>query len=294
MFHILIAMLVLVLCGVQTVLAGPWELPVGVKALTVNGYPMAYLESGEGHTIVLVHGAGVDYRTWRIQTAKPPAGFRLIAVSLRHYYPEPWNGRGETLSIQQHADDLVAFVEGLRVGPVFVIGHSRGGVVAFRMAQARPDLIRRLILMEPAFGALLPSSAPATDGSRFAAVRKAVEARFEQGDIEGGLEVWSDRNTPGTWKRSSEEFRQIARDNAWTLIAAQQNVPVRCEELAHLKMPVLLMQGEKTSLGNTNIVEASHKCLPSAARAVIPNASHGMHVNNSAGFEAAFVTFLSH
>lgn len=215
----------------QTTFAAPWELPTGVKTLTVNGYPMAYRESGSGEAVVLVHGAGVDYRTWRFQTAKPPTGFRLIAVSLRHYYPEPWNGRGETFSIQQHADDLVAFVEGLRVGPVFVVGHSRGGIVAFRMAQARPDLVRRLILMEPGFGALLPSSAPPEAGGRLAAVRKAVAARFEQGDVDGGLETWVDRDRPGSWKRSSEEFRQIARDNAWTLIATQANVPVTCEEL---------------------------------------------------------------
>ncbi|CAN7765097.1 hypothetical protein LJR175_007241 [Variovorax sp. LjRoot175] len=39
-----------------------WELPVGAKALRVNGYDMAYVERGAGQAIVLVHGSPLDYR----------------------------------------------------------------------------------------------------------------------------------------------------------------------------------------------------------------------------------------
>ena len=58
-------------------------------------------------------------------------------------------------------------------------------------------------------------------------------------------------------------------------------------------MPVLLMQGEKTSRRLASIVDAMHKCLPSAERATIPEAGHGMNVMNPAGFEKALVQFLS-
>jgi len=295
MLHFFLVVLSL-FCGWQTALAAPWELPPDVKTLTVNGYPMAFLERGEGQAVVLVHGAGVDYRHWQAQTAKPPPGFRFIAVSLRHYYPEPWDGKGETFSVQQHANDLAAFIGRLGVGPVFVVGHSRGGLVTFRMAQARADLVRKLILMEPAFVALVQSLAPPKGGGRLAAIRKAVAARFEQGDIDGGLEVFADRNAPGIWKLSSEERRQISRDNAWTLIAGRPEVPVTCEELAALRMPVALIQGETTPRVNADIVEAAHKCLPSASRAVVPNAGHGMHAattGNPAAFDAVLLRFLS-
>ena len=48
---------------VSPVLALPdWPLPDGVKTVSVNGYEMAYQETGSGVPIVLVHGTLNDYR----------------------------------------------------------------------------------------------------------------------------------------------------------------------------------------------------------------------------------------
>jgi pimeloyl-ACP methyl ester carboxylesterase len=125
-----------------------------------------------------------------------------------------------------------------------------------------------------------------------ATITKGTKARFDQGDIEGGLELWWDRDTPGAWARLPGQ-RQITRDNAWTLIAGGSDNPVTCADLASLRMPVLLMQGENTSRRLASIVDATYKCLPSAERATISNAGHGMHVMNPADFEKILVQFLS-
>jgi pimeloyl-ACP methyl ester carboxylesterase len=292
MIRILIVMLGL-LSAWDRVGAAPWALPPGVKTLEVNGYPMAFLESGMGEPVVLVHGSGADYRTWRRQVESPPRGFRLIAISLRHYYPERWDGKGDKFSEDQHVEDLGRFIETLAVGPVFLVAHSSGGRVAVRTAQKRPMLVKKLVLMEGLFNALLPESASEDGEPQIGAVRKAVRARFEQGDIDGGLELWVDRDTPGTWARRGEEDRQRSRDNAWTLIARESGKPVTCADLGGLKMPVLLLQGEKTPRRYASIVDATQKCLPSAERATIPDAGHAMHAMNPAGFEKMLVQFLS-
>jgi pimeloyl-ACP methyl ester carboxylesterase len=273
--------------------AAQWVLPAGVKTLEVNGYPMSFLESGTGEPVVLVHGAISDYRSWRRQTALPPQGFRLIAVSLRHHYPEPWNGKGEMYSVKQHAEDLAAFIERLGVGPVFLVGHSRGATVAVKTASARPALVRKLILMEGPFDAFQPRSESGQIKSPARAVMGAVRQRFEQEDIDGGLQVWADRDSAGTWARQSEQDRQMRRDNAWTLIADGGDNPVSCADLATLRMPVLLMQGENSPGRLVSIVDATHKCLPSAERATIPDAGHSMHVMNPAGFQKMLARFLS-
>jgi esterase len=292
MIRILIVMLGL-LSAWDRVGAAPWALPPDVKTLEVNGYPMAFLESGTGEPVVLVHGSGADYRTWRRQVESPPRGFRLIAISLRHYYPERWDGEGDKFSEDQHAEDLGRFIETLAVGPVFLVAHSSGGRVAVRTAQKRPMLVKKLVLMEGLFNALLLESASEDGEPQIGAVRKAVRARFEQGDIDGGLELWVDRDTPGTWARRGEEERQRSRDNAWPLIARESGKPVTCADLGGLKMPVLLLQGEKTPRRYASIVDATHKCLPSAERATIPEAGHAMHAMNPAGFEKMLVQFLS-
>jgi len=278
--------------GLQMALAAPWELPTGVKTLTVNGYPMAYRELGSGETIVLVHGAGTDYRTWNALLESPPAGFRLVAVSRRHYYPERWDGKGGQFSTKQHVEDLAAFIEALGAGPLHLVGHSLGGTIAVRMAQARPELVKKLVLMEGGFNALLPPTKPGEGGISLPAIRKEVQARFEQGDIDGGLEMWVDRDRPGIWKRRSEPARQRARDNAWTLVSPAGPGAVTCPDIAGLAMPVLLMQGEKTMPRFARIVEATRKCLPSAEHVMIPEAGHAMHVMNPAGFQTALFTFL--
>jgi esterase len=292
MIRILIVMLGL-LSAWDRVGAAPWALPPGVKTLEVNGYPMAFLESGTGEPVVLVHGSGADYRTWRRQVESPPRGFRLIAISLRHYYPERWDGKGDKFSEDQHAEDLGRFIETLAVGPVFLVAHSSGGRVAVKTAQKRPMSVKKLVLMEGLFNAVLPESASEDGEPQIGAVRKAVRARFEQGDVDGGLELWVDRDTPGTWARRGEEDRQRSRDNAWTLIARESGKPVTCADLGGLKMPVLLLQGEKTPRRYASIVDATHKCLPSAERATIPDAGHAMHAMNPAGFEKMLVQFLS-
>jgi pimeloyl-ACP methyl ester carboxylesterase len=292
MIRILIVMLGL-LSAWDRVGAAPWALPPGVKTLEVNGYPMAFLESGTGEPVVLVHGSGADYRTWRRQVESPPRGFRLIAISLRHYYPERWDGKGDKFSEDQHAEDLGRFIETLAVGPVFLVAHSSGGRVAVKTAQKRPMSVKKLVLMEGLFNAVLPESASEDGEPQIGAVRKAVRARFEQGDIDGGLELWVDRDNAGTWARRGEEERQRSRDNAWTLIARESGKPVTCADLGGLKIPVLLLQGEKTPRRYASIVDATHKCLPSAERATIPDAGHAMHALNPAGFEKMLVQFLS-
>ena len=72
-----------------------WPLPEGIKTVEVNGYPIAYCESGSGIPLILVHGSLNDYRYWNSEIGVFAEQYRVIAVSLRHYFPEPWDGHGD-------------------------------------------------------------------------------------------------------------------------------------------------------------------------------------------------------
>ena len=140
--------------------AGPkWPLPDGVKSVEVNGYDMAYQEAGSGTPLVLVHGALVDYRYWSQQVPEFAKNYRVIAVSLRHYYPEKWDGKGEDFSIEQHAADVAALIKKLDLGKVHLLGHSRGGGVVVNVAKTHPKVIKTLILADAGgFQSLLPKT----------------------------------------------------------------------------------------------------------------------------------------
>jgi len=67
--------------------------------------------------------------------------------SLRHYWPNDAKGAAR-LSIEEHIADIATFIAALGLGPVDLLGHSRGGYIAFRVAERRPELLRRLVLAE--------------------------------------------------------------------------------------------------------------------------------------------------
>ena len=120
-----------------------------MPSLRVNETGMAFVERGTGAPLVLVHGTLGDCRSWALQMEPFGAHYRTIAVSLRHCWPERWDGEGDDFTVQQHTKDVVAFIAALDAGPVHLMGHSRGGHIAFRVAQDFPGLVRKLVLVEP-------------------------------------------------------------------------------------------------------------------------------------------------
>src|SRR4030088_1113480 len=167
----------------------PHEPPM--QTLSVNGYDMAYLEVGEstrrGPPLVCVHGSLCDFRIWSSVLGPLTQRHRVIAVSLRHFFPDHWDGVGDTYSIAQHVDDVIGFIEKLDARAVDLMGHSRGGHISFRVAQRRGDLLRRLILAEPG-GELDATLDPAykPGPSPLAARIAAAAEKIGGGEVEGG------------------------------------------------------------------------------------------------------------
>src|SRR6201990_852774 len=121
-----------------------------MQTLRVNDYDMPYLEVGQGHPLVCVHGTLGDFRTWYSVLGPLTRKHRVIAVSLRHFFPEHWDGAAtDDYRIAQHVADTIAFIPQIDPNPGDLMGPSRGGHIAFRIAQQRPDLLRKLVLAEP-------------------------------------------------------------------------------------------------------------------------------------------------
>lgn len=275
-----------------------WNLPHGVKAIEVNGYDMAYLERGQGAPLVLVHGSLADYRAWSLQMECFGSGYRTFAVSLRHCFPECWDGRGDKFCVHQHADDLSVFLKKLNAGPVHLIAHSRGGDVALIMAARHPRLIRSMVLADPApLNNMLPLT-PEVDSeleNRKAFVTAAIE-RLKQGDRDGGLEVFTDAvSVPGKWKKLPESARQTRRDNAWSLksLVADAQAAFYCSDAGNIDAPVLLVTGDQSPRLYARMHTALQPCLKHHQNVTISNASHGMYRDNPGAFNAAVMEFLA-
>jgi len=80
-----------VVCATQV--RADWTTPDGTRHIEVNSYPITYQKTGSGEPLVLVHGSLNDYRIWYAQVPKFAKKYRVITMSLRHYYPEKWDGK---------------------------------------------------------------------------------------------------------------------------------------------------------------------------------------------------------
>lgn len=271
-----------------TLMAGEQAQPA-VKTIKVNGYNMAYVEQGSGAPVIFVHGSLSDYRTWLHLMEDFSESNRAISVSLRHYYPEKWDGKGDDISLQQHADDIAAFIKEMDLGSAVLIGHSRGAAVAMLMASQHPTLVSKLILADPT---PLPSMMPEdTELQAEFAVRSsmisAVMKYFEAGDAESGLREFVDYVAgKGAWEKAPENIRSELRDNSWTLTSMPQDMDTvfSCQHAESISVPVLLVTGDRSPERHGRMQSALKTCLPQSSQIVIADSGHMMINSNPTEF----------
>jgi pimeloyl-ACP methyl ester carboxylesterase len=252
-----------------------------MQSFRVNGYDMAYLEVGDGPPLVCVHGTLGDFRTWYSVLGPLSKSHRVISVSLRHFFPEHWDAVGDDYKMAQHVADTIAFIEQVKPGPVDLMGHSRGGHIAFRVAQARPDLLRKLVLAEP--GGDLDASLPVPEGTPAhpplaAKTVRSVEM-IRAGDLDGALQnFYEGIEGDGSWRRVPAAAKQQLRDNTLTFLGQinEQRRPYTLADAQAIRTPTLLIGGGATT-GSLSVmwrVLAEH--IAGSRTAVIPNAGHWM------------------
>jgi esterase len=268
-----------------------------MQTLSVNGYDMAYLEVGHGPPLVCVHGTLGDFRTWSAVLGPLSKRRRVIPVGLRRFFPEHWDGVGDDYLMSQHVADVIGFIEKLNAGPVDLMGHSRGGHIAFRVAQARPELLRRLVLAEPG-GELDVSLDPAvTPGPSSRAARIAICAeKIRDGDVDGGLMIFFDMiDGEGAWARLPQAPRQQLRDNARTLIgqAGENPAPYTRAQTESIRTPTLFVGGADTRGALPAVLRALAAHVPNSRIAMISDAGHWMFEQAPQKFCETVLKFLA-
>jgi esterase len=269
-----------------------------MQTFRVNDYDMAYLEVGQGHPLVLVHGTLGDFRTWYSVLGPLSKRHRVISVSLRHFFPEHWNGVGDDYRMAQHISDIIAFIEQVSPKPVDMMGHSRGGHIAFRVAQQRPDLLRKVILAEPGgdFDTTLdPAIKPGAPSALAARVLISVN-KVRDGDIEGAMQNFVDGiDGEGAWRRLPSVAKQQLRDNATTLLgqAHEARKPYSLSDVLAIKTPTLLIGGADTTGSLSTMWREMAKHIAGARTAEIPGARHWMFEHDPDGFCRIVTEFLA-
>ncbi|WP_443114134.1 alpha/beta fold hydrolase [Herbaspirillum seropedicae] len=264
---------------------------------TRSGSRIPFLSQGSGEPLVFVHGSLCDYRYWKGQVAALSRHFHCISVSLSHYWPglQDEAGASKEFSWAAHAEEVADLVAALGLGPVHLVGHSRGACVAFHAARQHPHLVRTLTLADPGGPLQSDSAAEAALPPATQALRARVAELIEAGQTEQGLEMFVDSvSVAGAWSRSPAGFRAMASANAATLpLQFKDALPAYTEEdAAALRCKTLLIGGEKSPRMYRDNIAALSQWILTAEEHVIAGASHGMNVSHPAAFNRALQAFL--
>ncbi|MFJ3581986.1 alpha/beta fold hydrolase [Streptomyces sp. NPDC090127] len=213
-----------------------------------------YETDGAGEPLVLLHGGFCTNETWGAQRAALAAGFRLFLPERRaHGHTADVEG---PLRYEDMADDTVAFIDAVVGGPTHLVGWSDGGIVALLVALARPDLVRKVVVI----------------GANF---RPAGECWAEPGMI--------DAMTPDS--PDLEFFRElydpVAPDGPghWPVVARKTvdmwrtQPTLTTDDLSRVGAPTLVVVGDDDLLSLEHTI-ALHRAIPRSQLAVVPGASH--------------------
>jgi pimeloyl-ACP methyl ester carboxylesterase len=110
----------------------------------IDGLRVRYVDYGEGTPIVLIHGLGGSWQTWLENLPALGREHRVIAIDLGGFGLSDVLPAPATMATQ--SERIVTLVRQLELGPVTVVGHSMGGIVALGIVAAAPDAVSRLVL----------------------------------------------------------------------------------------------------------------------------------------------------
>ncbi len=219
-----------------------------------------YIEQGQGHPLILLHGNGENCNYFEHQIACFSKDYRVIAIDTRGHGKSP---RGKKpFTIKQFADDLYDFMDEKFIDKAILLGFSDGGNIAMEFALKHPERVERLVL----------------NGANLSP--KGVRPLYQR-PIEIGYRI-------AKWFASKSDKAKKNAEMLGLMVNEPNTNPL---ELAHLKMPVLVVAG------TDDMIKESHtrlifESLPNAQLAFLKG-DHFVANKNPKVFNALVKSFLS-
>ncbi len=276
--------------------APPWT-PWPGQVRQAGPFRLHVREHGVGEPAVLVHGLGGSSTNWTDLMG-------LLGDRLASQAPDlPGHGRSPAspdgrYRLSTHVAAVVALIESAGRGPVHLLGNSLGGATATLVARRRPDLVRSLSLISPAFPQLDPRRARdlrmlplLLPGAVRLADRMMAGVTPEQ-RVRGVLELCYAEPTRITPERMAEALADARRhaDDDWATTAFISSarglitsylVPGRrslWSAARTVTAPVQLVWGAQDRLVPVSVARRAHAAFARAAGgarlAVFPDAGH--------------------
>jgi pimeloyl-ACP methyl ester carboxylesterase len=248
-----------------------------------------------GEPLVLVHGSWGDHVSWGPLAALLARSFRVLTYDRRgHGSSERPAAQG---SVDEDVDDLAALIAHHGLAPAHILGNSFGGVIVLRLAAARPELFRTMLVHEPpAFDVVEdPAARPAVEAAKTRT--RAVVDLLASGQMEAGARLFVDSVAfgPGMWDLCPTEMRETFVFNAPTFLDEERDPESRTVDLAALSVfphPTLLSEGDQSPPFFPVILDSLVRAMPAARRRTLAGVGHVPQVTHPEVYASAVETFI--
>jgi len=244
------------------------------KFININGLDVHYRDEGKGEVLLLIHGIFSSLHTFDQWTEIFKKQFRVIRLDL------PGFGiTGPSLdnkySIELFTLFIIDFLDAIKVKKFNIAGNSLGGWMSWELALVSSKRINKMILLNSA-GYIndrnypLPFIIAQTPLLRnsFSFIPRAVVRRFLR-------QVFCDQ-TSITEEMVNRYYDLIHRDgnlDAFVKIANSYFIQ-NTHKLNKLKMPVLVIWGDKDRWINLKHAHYFHRDLPDSTLLIYENVGH--------------------
>ncbi len=260
---------------------------LAVARLDLPDVSLYYEDHGSGEPILFLHGLGGACRDWEPQRKFFEPSFRVLAYDVcGHGQSGKPKGPYSLAQFGRHTAELIRRVVG---GPVHVVGLSMGGMVAFQLAVDAPDLIRTMTIVNSG-----PELVPRNLTERMALLSRVAIVRWL------GLEKMGKVLAPRLFPNPDQgperaEFlaRFLTNDRDGYLAALRALIGWRVTpSIGRIKVPTLVVASE-LDYTPPERKEEYVRLMPNAKMVVVPDAHHGLPMEDPETFNEVLAEFLS-
>ena len=246
---------------------------------------------GSGPTVLLLHDADGGHLTFAPQVETlASAGYRAVAWDMPGYGRSAPN---EPCTFKGLAQSCLALIDALQGGPVCLVGHGLGAMVALEAAVRQPGQVRQLVLC--AGGPLLGAQA-AQDW--LAPRQKALQAVDAGGSMDQLAQVLVPQfigtgALPEGVRLAQHALSQVYAGAYRRVLDALPTFSRDAATLSHLHIPTLLVGGEQDRCTPPQALQALAQQLSDAQHVQLPHVGHWPQLEDPEGFDGALLDFLA-